>query len=143
MLRRSDFIAATYALSFVFANFGIAIAARMPMMTTTIRSSMSVKPLLLRISIRPLYRSVDLSRLDYGAESVNTIGKLYVPGTLLGCVKPAAQTVLKKACAASPFVAAAPDRKTASVEPMPTYEPATAFDQVRSLIGLVPASGPA
>src|SRR5712671_3252470 len=48
MLRRSDFIAATYALSFVFANFGIAIAARMPMMTTTIRSSISVKPFLLR-----------------------------------------------------------------------------------------------
>src|SRR6266571_1102119 len=48
MLRRSDFIAATYALSLVFANFGIAIAARMPMMTTTIKSSMSVKPFLLR-----------------------------------------------------------------------------------------------
>src|SRR6185369_15110878 len=49
MLRRSDFIAATYALSFVFANFGIAIAARIPMMTTTIRSSISVKPFLLLI----------------------------------------------------------------------------------------------
>src|SRR6266513_5917763 len=49
MLRRSDFIAATYALSFVLANFGIAIAARIPMMTTTIRSSMRVKPFLLRI----------------------------------------------------------------------------------------------
>src|SRR5213595_573907 len=49
MLRRSDFIAATYALSFVLANFGIAIAARMPMMTTTIRSSMSVKPFLVII----------------------------------------------------------------------------------------------
>src|ERR1700716_3038508 len=47
-LRRSDFIAATYALSFVFANFGIAIAARMPMMTTTIRSSIRVKPFLFR-----------------------------------------------------------------------------------------------
>src|SRR5687767_9757364 len=46
MLRRSDFIAAMYAFSFVFANFGIAIAARMPMMTTTIRSSISVKPFL-------------------------------------------------------------------------------------------------
>src|SRR5437870_12006091 len=34
-----------YAFSFVFANFGIAIAARMPMMTTTISSSISVKPL--------------------------------------------------------------------------------------------------
>src|SRR6266705_654643 len=44
-LRRSDFIEAMYAFSFVFANFGIAIAARMPMMTTTISSSISVKPL--------------------------------------------------------------------------------------------------
>src|SRR6185503_2777760 len=52
MLRRSDFIAATYALSFVFANFGIAIAARIPMMTTTIRSSMSVKPFLLFFMLR-------------------------------------------------------------------------------------------
>src|SRR5947199_5679537 len=33
-----------YALPFVFANFGIAIAARMPMMTTTINSSISVNP---------------------------------------------------------------------------------------------------
>src|SRR5260221_10192020 len=44
-LRRSDFIEARYAFSFVFANFGIAIAARMPMITTTIRSSINVKPL--------------------------------------------------------------------------------------------------
>src|SRR5438034_4833064 len=44
-LRRSDFIDARYAFSFVFANFGIAIAAKMPMMTTTIRSSINVKPL--------------------------------------------------------------------------------------------------
>src|SRR3989442_8934103 len=43
--RRSDFIEAMYAFSLVFANFGIAMAARMPMITTTIRSSMSVKPL--------------------------------------------------------------------------------------------------
>src|SRR3954464_11951412 len=43
-LRRSDFIAAMYAFDLVFANFGIAIAARMPMITTTIRSSMRVKP---------------------------------------------------------------------------------------------------
>src|ERR1700716_840741 len=43
-LRRSDFIAAVYAFVFVFANFGIAIAARMPMITTTISSSISVKP---------------------------------------------------------------------------------------------------
>src|SRR4051812_28771081 len=54
--RRSDFIAAMYAFSFVFANFGIAIAAKMPMMTTTIRSSMSVKPLrtLRSIGVSPL-----------------------------------------------------------------------------------------
>src|SRR3954470_9132373 len=44
-LRRSDFMAVTYAFDFVLANFGIAIAAKMPMMTTTISSSMSVKPL--------------------------------------------------------------------------------------------------
>src|SRR5690348_13197445 len=44
-LRRSDFMDAMYAFSFVFANFGIAIAARMPMITTTIRSSIRVKPL--------------------------------------------------------------------------------------------------
>src|SRR5881409_1838592 len=44
-LRRSDFIEARYAFSFVLANFGIAIAAKMPMITTTISSSMSVKPL--------------------------------------------------------------------------------------------------
>src|SRR5437899_4913184 len=33
--RRSDFIEARYAFSLVFANFGIAMAARMPMITTT------------------------------------------------------------------------------------------------------------
>src|SRR6478609_5635372 len=43
-LRRSDFMAAMYAFDFVLANFGIAIAARIPMITTTIRSSMRVKP---------------------------------------------------------------------------------------------------
>src|SRR5207244_13537420 len=43
--RRSDFIEAIYAFAFVLANFGIAMAAKMPMMTTTISSSMSVKPL--------------------------------------------------------------------------------------------------
>src|SRR5881394_906564 len=52
-LRRSDFIEARYAFSFVFANFGIAIAAKMPMITTTIKSSMSVKPL--RFIWRPPY----------------------------------------------------------------------------------------
>src|SRR5881275_115250 len=43
--RRSDFMEAMYAFAFVLANFGIAMAAKMPMMTTTISSSMSVKPL--------------------------------------------------------------------------------------------------
>src|SRR4029078_8763189 len=47
-LRRSDFIAVMYAFCFVLANFGIAIAAKMPMSTTTIRSSIRVKPLRLR-----------------------------------------------------------------------------------------------
>src|ERR1700674_1124196 len=43
--RRSDFMEAMYAFSFVLANFGIAMAAKMPMMTTTINNSISVKPL--------------------------------------------------------------------------------------------------
>src|SRR2546422_11655707 len=55
-LRRSDFIEARYAFSFVLANFGIAIAARMPMITTTISSSISVKPL--RFMPTPPFRGV-------------------------------------------------------------------------------------
>src|SRR6185295_267049 len=51
-LRRSDFIVARYAFSLVLANFGIAIAARMPMITTTIRSSISVKPLRVVLRMR-------------------------------------------------------------------------------------------
>src|SRR5438105_12449063 len=39
--RRSDFIEAMYAFAFVLANFGIAMAAKMPMITTTISSSRS------------------------------------------------------------------------------------------------------
>src|SRR5215218_5841600 len=50
-LRRSEIIAVLYALLFVLANFGIAIAARMPMITTTIRSSIRVNPLRI-LSIR-------------------------------------------------------------------------------------------
>src|ERR1700753_1392102 len=58
-LRRSDFIAVMYAFDLVFANFGIAIAARMPMMTTTIKSSMSVKPLrFLCIAVGPMRKLV-------------------------------------------------------------------------------------
>src|SRR5437899_13095539 len=53
-LRRSDFIDARYAFSFVLANFGIAIAASIPMITTTISSSISVKPLRF-ISASPMW----------------------------------------------------------------------------------------
>src|SRR5436853_6875153 len=46
-LRRSDFIEARYAFSFVLANFGIAIAARSEVRRIAKRSTLSVKPLLL------------------------------------------------------------------------------------------------
>src|ERR1700716_2643680 len=59
--RRSDFIAAVYAFVFVLANFGIAIAARMPMITTTISSSMSVKPFF-RVVFIGLFRAGGCSR---------------------------------------------------------------------------------
>src|SRR5438093_11466600 len=45
MFRRSDFVEEMYAFSFVLANFGIAMAASLPMLSTTLKSSMSVKPL--------------------------------------------------------------------------------------------------
>jgi hypothetical protein len=41
---RSDFPTVIPGFAFVSANFGIAMAARMPTMTTTIGSSMRVKP---------------------------------------------------------------------------------------------------
>src|SRR5438105_9175950 len=52
--RRSDFIEAMSALPFVFANFGIAMAAKIPMITTTIRSSIRVKPLRFIVTLPPL-----------------------------------------------------------------------------------------
>src|SRR5881397_4403137 len=58
MFRRSDFIEEMYAFSFVLANFGIAMAARMPMITTTINSSMSVKPLRFILDYRSEERRV-------------------------------------------------------------------------------------
>jgi hypothetical protein len=58
-------------LSFVLANFGIAIAARMPMMTTTIRSSMRVKPFLLFIDIVLTLRDWD------GPSTASAGGALY------------------------------------------------------------------
>src|SRR3954469_15157827 len=69
-LRRSDFIAVMYAFDLVFANFGIAIAAKMPMITTTINNSISVKPLRsLSIALVPglerLVRGVKLRGLHF------------------------------------------------------------------------------
>jgi hypothetical protein len=52
--------------------------------------------------------------MNYGAERVNTIGKLYVPGALLALVKSVVQLVLKNACDAAPFVELAPDANVAS-----------------------------
>src|SRR5258708_8198022 len=52
--RRSDFMEAMYAFAFVLANFGIAMAAKMPMITTTISSSMSVKPLRFILAYPPV-----------------------------------------------------------------------------------------
>src|ERR1700741_1722195 len=72
MLRRSDFMAATYALSLVFANFGIAIAARMPIMTTTIRSSMRVKPFLLLIYGSPEAWIGRTLGVPYNYDALNT-----------------------------------------------------------------------
>src|SRR6185437_377494 len=51
-LRRSDFIAAVYARPFVVSNFGTAIAASTPMITTTMSSSINVKPERLKWRIR-------------------------------------------------------------------------------------------
>src|SRR5438876_11365060 len=45
MFRRSDFIEEKYAISFVFATLCLDVAAPISMITTTINSSMSVKPL--------------------------------------------------------------------------------------------------
>src|ERR1035437_2169142 len=73
-LRRSDFIEATYAFSFVLANFGIAIAARMPMMTTTINSSIRVKPFLL--DIMRVYSQVKVESL------MNTYWQIGSPSTV-------------------------------------------------------------
>jgi hypothetical protein len=65
-------------LSFVFANFGIAIAARMPMMTTTIRSSMSVKPFLLLIQDSPEALASwgwNARAFTYGKDAPDTAGE--------------------------------------------------------------------
>ncbi len=52
---KSDFMAVRYAFCFVSANFGIAMAAKMPMMTTTISSSISVKPFRVRFMLLSEY----------------------------------------------------------------------------------------
>src|SRR4051812_11910000 len=58
MLRRSLRIWLMIARSLLLLNFGMAIAVRMPMITTTMRSSMSVKP--------PSERLVIVGRLGIG-----------------------------------------------------------------------------
>src|SRR2546423_15347008 len=72
-LRRSEIIAVLYALLFVFANFGIAIAAKMPMITTTMSNSMRVKPFR-RFSIR---WGVEESSRRYMARSVAIESNVY------------------------------------------------------------------
>src|SRR5262245_60680901 len=47
-LRRSDLIALRYAFALLFVSLGIAIKARMPMITMTMSSSSTVKPLRVR-----------------------------------------------------------------------------------------------
>src|SRR6266699_2690855 len=88
-LRKSDFIDARYAFSFVFANFGIAIAARIPMITTTIRSSIRVKPFLFTCTTsgrwdavsgaayRPVRRP--LSHIKMTIETTTTIARFSAP----------------------------------------------------------------
>src|ERR1041384_2208519 len=49
MFRMSVFTEASFALSFDDANFGMAMAARSPITTTTVSSSIKVKPLRLNI----------------------------------------------------------------------------------------------
>src|ERR1700741_2914204 len=91
MLRRSDFIAARYAFSLVFANLGIAIAARMPMMTTTIKSSIRVNPFLFRDMTCFLLRKLPLV-FNYktnirGAEQrkMRRYRRILPEGNSLGC----------------------------------------------------------
>src|SRR5689334_18346632 len=69
-------MAVTYAFDFVLANFGIAMAAKMPMMTTTISSSMSVKPL----------RFICASEAEVGALGPSTPRKLTCLLRQLGCL---------------------------------------------------------
>jgi hypothetical protein len=57
-LRRSALSVDSMARDFVLPNFGIAIDARMPIITTTIKSSMRVKPRRV-VDIRVLLRKVD------------------------------------------------------------------------------------
>src|SRR2546428_361631 len=78
MFRRSDFIEEMYAFSFVLANFGIAMAARMPMITTTIKSSIRVKPLrfigLLPVAMR-LDGRLPQSSLSNGRATIGPRGR--------------------------------------------------------------------
>src|SRR4029077_10499409 len=78
-LRRSDFIAVTYAFDLVLANFGIAIAAKMPMITTTMRSSMSVKPLRARSMVD---MEVSVGNVERGGTSARRLEAGTTTGTM-------------------------------------------------------------
>src|SRR5947208_13274056 len=78
-LRRSEIIAVLYALLFVFANFGIAIAAKMPMITTTISNSIRVKPLrMFRIEFSGVEESV---REDTAAVGPTPLKAMHMPAS--------------------------------------------------------------
>mgnify|MGYP007111874572 CR=1 FL=1 len=61
---------------------------------------------------------------------------------MLALVKSLAQLVRKKACAAVPLLAAAPDAKVTSLAVIAAKVPPDEVDQARSEIGLTPASEP-
>src|SRR5438477_4775281 len=93
MLRRSDFIAVTYAFDFVLANFGIAIAAKMPMMTTTISSSMSVKPfrarsmLVMELPCGDVWTDVVHTHSQHGQSVITTVTRATPRPTTASLIK--------------------------------------------------------
>src|SRR5687768_12110412 len=81
--------------------------------------------------------------MSYGADRVKTIGRLYVPSTLLALEKSLLQVVLKKEESAAPFVAEAPEAKVTSLAVIAEELPAAEVAQARSPIGFTPAPAPA
>src|SRR5881296_174122 len=65
MLRMSVLTEASFALSFEDANFGMAIAAKRPITTTTVSSSIKVKPFRLNMLHLP---SIGLGQIVIGPE---------------------------------------------------------------------------